>query len=108
MNKTLKLGLLAAAIATSGSAYAEDAKIAFLGGFTGPLESLTPPIYAGAKLAIDQVNAQGGNITLLKGDSTCADATAATVPRPQWLSSAPTRDVAGLSENTRASRAAPR
>jgi len=78
MNKTLKLTFLAAAIASSSLAYAEDTKMAFLGGFTGPLESLTPPIYAGAKLAIDQVNAQGGSIELLKGDSTCADATAAS------------------------------
>ncbi len=78
MNKTLKLSLLAAAIATSSLAHAENTKMAFLGGFTGPLESLTPPIYAGAKLAIDQVNAQGGSIELLKGDSTCADATAAS------------------------------
>ncbi len=78
MNKTLKLSLLAAAIVSSSLAHAENTKIAFLGGFTGPLESLTPPIYAGAKLAIDQVNAQGGSIELLKGDSTCADATAAS------------------------------
>jgi len=82
MNKTLKFGLIAAAIASSGMAHAQGAKMAFLGGFTGPLESLTPPIYAGAKLAIDQVNEQGGaiggNIELLKGDSTCADATAAS------------------------------
>lgn len=82
MNKTLKIGLIAAAIVSSGMAHAEGAKMAFLGGFTGPLESLTPPIYAGAKLAIDQVNEQGGaiggNIELLKGDSTCADATAAS------------------------------
>ena len=67
MKKSLKMSLLAAALATSGMAQAEEAKIAFLGGFTGPLESLTPPIYAGAKLAIDQVNAQGGSIELLKG-----------------------------------------
>ena len=78
MNKTLKLSLLAAAIVSSGLAHADNTKMAFLGGFTGPLESLTPPIYAGAKLAIDQVNAQGGSIELLKGDSTCADATAAS------------------------------
>jgi len=78
MNKTLKLSLLAAAIVSSSLAHAENTKMAFLGGFTGPLESLTPPIYAGAKLAIDQVNAQGGSIELLKGDSTCADATAAS------------------------------
>lgn len=78
MKKTLKLSLLAATIVASGAAYADGAKIAFLGGFTGPLESLTPPIYGGAKLAIDQINAQGGSIELLKGDSTCADATAAS------------------------------
>ncbi len=78
MNNILKLSILAAAIASGSFAHADSAKVAFLGGFTGPLESLTPPIYAGAKLAIDQVNAQGGSIELLKGDSTCADATAAS------------------------------
>jgi len=83
MHKILKLSLLAATMAALGSAHAADPKIAFLGGFTGPLESLTPPIYAGVKLAIDQVNNQGGvlngaKIELLKGDSTCADATAAS------------------------------
>ncbi len=78
MRKSLKISLLAAALATSGLAQAESVKMAFLGGFTGPLESLTPPIYDGAKLAIAQVNAQGGSIELLKGDSTCADATAAS------------------------------
>lgn len=78
MKITLKLSLVALALASNGLAHADGVKIAFLGGFTGPLESLTPPIYAGAKLAIDQVNAQGGSIELLKGDSTCADATAAS------------------------------
>jgi len=83
MRNTLKMTALAAAIAVSGMAHAADVKVAFLGGFTGPLESLTPPIYNGAKLAMDQVNAQGGihggaKINLLKGDSTCADATAAS------------------------------
>lgn len=78
MNPIIKTSLVAAAIISSMTAQADATKIAFLGGFTGPLESLTPPIYAGVKLAIDQVNAQGGSIELLKGDSTCADATAAS------------------------------
>lgn len=83
MLKTLKLTMIAAAMAATTSVQAADPKIAFLGGFTGPLESLTPPIYAGVKLAIDQINDQGGvfkgtKIELLKGDSTCADATAAS------------------------------
>ena len=83
MNKTIISSLIAASMAISASVQAADVKIAFLGGFTGPLESLTPPIYNGVKLAIDQINAQGGilkgdKIELLKGDSTCADATAAS------------------------------
>ena len=83
MKKSIRFTLLAAAMATTAAVQAADPKIAFLGGFTGPLESLTPPIYAGVKLAVDQVNAQGGvlkgsKIELLKGDSTCADATAAS------------------------------
>ena len=86
MRKGLKTTLITSAVIGtlgSGLAQAEDLKMAFLGGFTGPLESLTPPIYAGASLAVEQINAQGGvlggnKIELLKGDSTCADATAAT------------------------------
>ena len=72
----------AAAIAASAPAVAADVKIGFLGGFTGPIETLVPPIYEGAKLAVSQVNEQGGildgKLVLLQGDSTCADATAAS------------------------------
>ena len=39
---------------------AADVKVGFLGGFTGPLKSLTPAIYKAAKLAVKQVNDQGG------------------------------------------------
>ena len=55
--------LLTAAAATAfiaAPAFAEDVKLGFLGGFTGPIESLTPPIFNGAKLAVQQVNDQGG------------------------------------------------
>jgi len=60
-----------------------DVKIGFLGGFTGPIESLTPPIYEAAKLAVAQVNDQGGvldgeMLAIPSGDTTCADATAAS------------------------------
>jgi branched-chain amino acid transport system substrate-binding protein len=70
-----------AALLAPGAATA-DIKIGFLGGFTGPIESLTPPIYQGAKLAAEQVNAQGGvlggqHLVIPSGDTTCADATAA-------------------------------
>ena len=59
-----------------------DVKIGFLGGFTGPIESLVPPIHEGARLAASHVNDQGGvlggrTLDVPSGDTTCADATAA-------------------------------
>ena len=78
---TSALALGAGALLVQAAA-AADVKIGFLGGFTGPIESLVPPIYEGAKLAVTQVNEQGGvlggqNLAIPSGDTTCADATAA-------------------------------
>ena len=77
MNKKL-LGL---AVATSvlglaAPALAQDVKLGILGDLTGPIESLAPPIVAGAQLAFDNVNAQGGildggQIVSVTGDSAC-------------------------------------
>ena len=44
----------------SANVYAEDTKIGILLGFTGPIESLTPDMAAGAEAAIAEVNAGGG------------------------------------------------
>ena len=56
-------------------------KLGFLGGFTGPIESFAPGIFQGAKSAVAHINENGGllggEIELVTGDSTCADATAA-------------------------------
>ena len=84
--RIIKSAALAAAVAgmaiAAGSAQAADVKIGFLGGFTGPIESLVPPIHEGAKLAVKQINEQGGildgQLVMVQGDSTCADATAAS------------------------------
>jgi branched-chain amino acid transport system substrate-binding protein len=59
-----------------------DVKVGFLGGFTGPLKSMTPAIYKAAKLAVKHVNDQGGvfdgeKIIMPNADTTCADTTAA-------------------------------
>lgn len=80
--------LLAASVASAAmlmvsAAQAQDVKLGFLGGFTGPLETLVPSIHGGAKLAVAQINEQGGildgrNLILLQGDTTCADTTAAS------------------------------
>ena len=51
-------------------------------GFTGPIESLTVDMGAGAELAISEVNAAGnfkfGEIASTRADSTCIDSAAAT------------------------------
>ena len=77
--------LLLASTATAlfaGAAMAEDVKIGVLLGFTGPLESITPAMGAGADLAIKEVNDSGkftlGTVSAVRGDSTCVDAAAAT------------------------------
>lgn len=76
----LAAGVALAALA--GPALAEDVKFGFLGGITGPIESLAPPIVDGANLAFKHVNEQGGLLdgktaVMLVGDTTCADATKA-------------------------------
>lgn len=73
----------AAAALMSGAASAEDVKIGVILGFTGPLESLAPPIAGGAELAIEEVSASGlfmggSKVMAVRGDSTCVDAAAAT------------------------------
>ncbi|MFY0991217.1 ABC transporter substrate-binding protein [Halomonas sp. C05BenzN] len=78
----LSMAVAASALALTGAAQAE-VKIGFLGGFTGGIESLTPPIFDGAQLAVQQVNEQGGilggqELVIPSGDTTCSDASAAS------------------------------
>jgi branched-chain amino acid transport system substrate-binding protein len=78
-----KLLLATAATALiAGAASAEDVKMGIILGFTGPLESITPNMAAGAELAIKEVNESGkfslGNVVPVRADSTCIDAAAAT------------------------------
>ncbi len=81
----MKFTKLASAVAVSvllaGTASA-DVKVGSLMGFTGPIESLTVGINAGAEIAIKEVNAAGGvaggnKIQLVTADTTCVDASAA-------------------------------
>jgi len=79
-----KTSILAAGMVAlmAGVAQAEDIKIGFFGGITGPIESLVPPILDGTNLAIKEVNDQGGLLggtkaVVVTGDGTCADATKA-------------------------------
>lgn len=80
LKNTLAVSVAATVLAVASPALSADATIGFLGGFTGPIESLTPPIFEGAKLAVQQINDQGGlnggTLNIVSGDTTCADATA--------------------------------
>jgi len=78
MTKTniLRFAVAATVLGLAVPALAEDVKLGILGDLTGPIESLAPPIVAGAQLAFDQVNAQGGilgggKIVSITGDSAC-------------------------------------
>ncbi|MEM7294337.1 MAG: ABC transporter substrate-binding protein [Pseudomonadota bacterium] len=53
-------------------------KVGFLGGFTGPVESVAPIIFSAAQLAATQINQQGGlrggeQLAFVQGDTGCAD-----------------------------------
>ena len=82
LKNTLTLAVAATTLAVAAPAIAQDtgATIGFIGGFTGPIESLTPPIFAGSELVVKQVNEQGGilggELKLISADGAC-DATAA-------------------------------
>jgi branched-chain amino acid transport system substrate-binding protein len=75
--------LAAAATAAAGAAAAQEAKVGILFGFTGPIESLTPDMAAGAELAMREVSdsgafMEGAGMTPVRADSTCVDSSAAT------------------------------
>jgi branched-chain amino acid transport system substrate-binding protein len=81
MNRSLIMTIIFIVLIGSNVAMA-DVKVGFLGGFTGPLKSMTPAIYKAAKLAVKHVNDQGGvldgeKIIMPNADTTCADTTAA-------------------------------
>ncbi|WP_217126576.1 ABC transporter substrate-binding protein [Hydrogenophilus thiooxidans] len=60
-------------IATSSAAFAE-AKVALMGGITGPIAGMAPAMIASMKLALDQANAAGlaiGKITYQEFDCGC-------------------------------------
>jgi branched-chain amino acid transport system substrate-binding protein len=80
-----KLLLATAATAVlAPAAYAQDSiNVGIILGFTGPLESITPGMAAGAELAFkeasDSGNLPGGaTFNVIRADSTCIDAAAAT------------------------------
>ena len=96
--KTLTLAVAATALSIAAPALAQDtgATIGFIGGFTGPIESLTPPIFGGAQLVVKHINEQGGilggELKLISADGAC-DATAAAAAADKLIN---TDNVTGI------------
>ncbi len=68
------------AFAATGTS-AEEIKLGVLLGFTGPIESLIPPIADAAEMAMQEASDSGAllggsTVTSVRGDSTCADPSA--------------------------------
>lgn len=88
-----KLLLASTALALmSGSVHAEDIKIGIILGFTGPLESITPAMAAGAEMAMKEVSDSGklmggAKVVPVRADSTCIDAAAATAAAERLITS---------------------
>lgn len=71
----LVASLLGTALITT-PAWAQDARIALLGGISGPIAAMAPPMVAASELAVKQINEQGGignggTLQHVVGDSGC-------------------------------------
>lgn len=94
MKKLLLAGLSVSALMASGvAAQAEghEVKLGVILGFSGPIESLTPDMAAGAELAMSEISESGlfldGHVvTSVRADSTCVDAAAATAAAERLIS----------------------
>ena len=82
--KIFAASVAGAALLAAGAASAqEEINVGIVLGFTGPLESITPGMAAGAELAWSEVNESGllldgSTLTPVRADSTCIDNAAAT------------------------------
>lgn len=61
----------------AGAALAQDVKIGLIGGISGPIAALAPPMIKASQLAAEHVNAQGGildgrKLVAVVGDSACS------------------------------------
>ncbi|CAH1657802.1 MULTISPECIES: ABC transporter substrate-binding protein [unclassified Chelatococcus] len=94
MGHAIKALLLASmsCLALTGMAKAEDIKIGIEMGFTGPIETLTPPMAQAAELAMKEVSdsgifLDGAKVIPVRGDETCIDAGAATAAAERLITS---------------------
>lgn len=90
----------AATALMAGVASAEEIKIGTSLGFTGPLESMAPDMQGGVDIAAKEVSdsgmlLDGSTVTVVKGDSTCADAAAATATVERLVTAEKVKGIVG-------------
>ncbi|MCL7464028.1 ABC transporter substrate-binding protein [Phaeovulum sp. NW3] len=97
--KKLLLATAATAL-VAGAAQAEDVKLGVLLGFTGPLESMSPSMAAGAEMAMKEVTDSGkfmggSAVVPVRGDTTCIDAAAATATAERLITADGVKGIVG-------------
>ncbi len=91
--KRLLLATAAAAVIGQAAVAQDDAvKVGVLLGYTGPIESLTPPMAESAELALQEISESGNflggeTIEPVRADTTCVDAAAATAAAERLVTS---------------------
>ena len=101
MKKLLAVTAATAMMATTAFAGSHsNIKIGVILGFTGPIESLTPPMGDGAEFAMKEVTDSGkllggASVTSVRADSTCIDAAAATAAAERLITSDGVKGIMG-------------
>ena len=90
--KRIVAGAILLILVQAGAAFAQDVKLGVVFGYTGPIESLTPAMAAGAELAIAEVSdsgmlLDGMQVASVRGDSTCTDSAAAVAATERLVTS---------------------
>ena len=83
---------MALVLLASATASAETIKLGVLFGYTGPIESLTPPMAKSAELAMKEVSDSGAllggaKVVSVRGDTTCIDSAAARAAAERLITS---------------------
>ncbi|MWB77470.1 ABC transporter substrate-binding protein [Pseudooceanicola sp. 216_PA32_1] len=102
MKKLLMASAATALMAGSAmsASHSDEIKLGVILGFTGPIESLTPSMAAGAEMAMAEVTESGklmggATVTPVRADSTCVDAAAATAAAERLITSDGIKGIVG-------------
>ncbi len=90
MKKLILASSAIASLSFAATGGAEEIKLGVLMGFTGPIESLTPPLADAAELAMKEASdsgmlLDGSTVTSVRGDTTCVDASAAAAAAERMI-----------------------